>query len=681
MLKTLHPRRIAFHATATILLLFFGLTLLTVTPAKAQRFGSVYFGRLPQDYQLYPRDAKSEAKVPVSGVVEDLGWKYVSVQVLRNDQPYQYRRSAIQYTAGKGSFSLDANIKAERANYDFKVFLCKDSDSTLLVTRTRVVSGDVYILSGQSNSTGFFGESDTSMFCRTFGKITDNLNTAPYNPADTLWTLSNMRSYDNGVGTMGLEIQKRLMEQSGIPNCLINAGFHWSSAYAHSRRTESNPADLNNGYGRMLYRAQKAGVAGAVKAYIFRQGESEAYHEGGDWEGNFDILYKYLKMDFPAIQKVYVFQIDIIYWPSLVGALVRDYQRRLPRIYPDIVSLATVGTTGYDGLHYNHEGNQQGGFELSRLMLRDLYASKDTVNITSPDIKKVFYHSAAKTKLTLVFDENQQLKYPEPFKHPSGPVLDMKDMFLLDHQSGAVTGGRAEGNRVILDLKANQNASVMDYLPLWVEQGGPYYPFLGPHITNATGMRAFTFFNVPIATALGSTVLTGKRNNNDKISLTWTAVTGASGYVLERKIGEQAKFTIIARAKADVTQWEDAPEETKMKITYRVLAVSEVAESADYATAEIAPKPEIVLGTEDDLMPQFTVSPNPAVRGEIVMIHFPTAQTGQLTLINAIGQPLLTQKVVPGKPNSLSIPRHISGMHLVQFKKGNRTATKKLWIR
>lgn len=679
MLKTLYRGGLLAERAAKPLLLSSILTLLAVTYGIGQSFNPVLFGKLPQDYQLYPRDAGNNARVPVAGVVDAPDWKYVSVLVSRNGQPYQYRKASVQYGANaKGIFSTEATIKAELANYDFKVFLCKDRDSTLLVTRTRVVSGDVYILSGQSNSTGFFGEGDTSTFCRTFGTITGNLNNDPYKAADTLWTLSNMHSYNNGVGSMGFEIQKQLMDKSGIPNCLINAGYHWSSAYSHSLRTENNPTDFTTGYGRMLYRTQKAGVANAVKAYIFRQGESEAYGEGGNWEGHFDVLYKNLKTDFANLQKLYVFQIDIIYWPSLVGVLIRDYQRRLPDIYPDITSIATVGTTGFDGLHYNREGNKQGGAELSRLMLRDFYASTDTFNIASPGLKKAFYNSSERKSITLVFDEGQQLKYPEPYTHPRGPVLDLKDFFYLDHQAGAVTAGKAEGNRIVLDLKIPQNAATLNYLPPYLEKEGPYYPFTGPYITNARGMRAFTSFNVPIVAALEGTVLFAQSGKNGAVRLSWQPVSGAKGYVLERKFGDAASFAPLARVSGSV-EWIDEPGESALPIIYRLVAVNDVAESAKAAYAEIAPT--LILGAETDPDAVFEIFPNPALRGEEVTINFAQPQTGEISLVNLRGQFLLNRKISGSLTSSFTAPKLISGMHLIRFESNGRIFTKKLWIR
>lgn len=476
--------------------------------ANAQRFYSVVFNQLPQDYQLYPRNAENEFAIPISGFIETPGFSYMSVQVFRNDKLINYLKATINYNSkGTGTFATSTKIKAELAEYSFKVYACQSKDSILMVTRQKVVSGDVYILTGQSNSTGFFTEADTNQYCRTFGKITGTLNTETYNQADTLWALSNQHAYFNGVGTMGFELQKQLAQTSGIPNCLINGGFHWSTAAMHAQRTESNPADLNNGYGRMLYRIQKGGLTNAAKTFIFRQGETEAYHEGVDWPGNFKKLYNNLKLDLPNLSKLYVFQIDVIYYQSTTGAQIRDYQRRLPEIYPDVEVLATVGTREFDGLHYGREGNRQSGLELSRLIAKDFYQSKDTLNINSPALKKAFYASDEKKQLILTFDEGQQLVYPTKYTHANGAVLDMKDFFYLNNATGNIISGKADNNRIILDLNGTQTASTIDYLPPFVVDSGPFYPYTGPYLTNKLGMRAFSFYNITISKALQTPVL------------------------------------------------------------------------------------------------------------------------------------------------------------------------------
>ena len=658
-------------------LLLFGLTLLH-NMADAQRIAPVVFSKLPQDLQLYPRNAQREATIPISGIVETTGYDYLSIQVLRNNALQKYLRAELKYNNGIGSFSTETAIKAELANYNFKIYLCKGKDSTLIVERKNVVAGDVYVVSGQSNSTGFFTETDTSQFCRTFGKITADLNTGAYNPADTLWAFSNQHPYNNGVGTMGLEIQKQLIQQSGMPNCLINAGFHWSSAAAHAQRTESNPADLHNGYGRMLYRLQKGGLASSVNAYIFRQGESEAYHEGGNWSGNFDLLRKNLKQDLANLSKIYVFQIDVIYYPSPVGAEVRDYQRRLPDIYPDLRTLATVGTKAFDGLHYGKEGNKQSGLELSRLIARDFYGLKDTVNINSPNIKKIYYKTAEKKQVILVFDEGQQLIYPEPFK-PNGQVtLDMKDFFYFNGESGSVASAKLEGNRIILDLKAPQQATTMDLMPMYTPEDGPYYPLNGPFIKNALGMRAFTFFKVPIGESLAIPELAAQLEASGAVKLTWKKVPGASEYVLERKLEGETEYKTVAKLDSATYAFIDKNIAPGEKAYFRLKGESNLAETADYGYAEI--ETVIVTGVEKEADTMFTVFPNPVQKGQPMKVRIEKRVKGTLSLLNINGQTVSSQGVSQTTETFIRVPENSAGHYFIQLKAGDQIWSKKVLV-
>ncbi|MCE7066053.1 T9SS type A sorting domain-containing protein [Dyadobacter sp. CY326] len=658
----------------------FLILALTSFQSYAQRFNSVVFSKLPQDLQLYPRNEQNEAVVPISGILEVAGYDYMSVQVLRNNVLHQYLKSPIQYNSkGIGSFSAEAKIKAELADYSFKVYFRNATDSTLVVERQNVVSGDVYVVSGQSNSTAFFAEPDTSRYCRTFGKITQNLNTDPYNPADTLWAFSNLKMYDNGVGTMGFAIQEQLVQQSGVPNCLINAGFHWSSASGHAQRTESNPADLNNGYGRMLYRLQKAGIAGAVKAYIFRQGETEAYHEGGNWPGNFDLLRKYLKMDLPKLEKIYVFQIDVIYYPSPIGALVRDYQRRLPDIYPDLRSLATVGTKDFDGLHYGRAGYVQNGLEVSRLIARDFYALKNTANIDSPNIKKVYYKDAERKQVVLVFDEGQELIYPEPYQANNNVTLDLKDFIYFNGQSGSVASGKADGNRIILELRAPQNGNTLDLMPMFTPVDGPFYPLDGPFIKNKLGMRAFTFFEVPIGQSLAVPKLTAKLDASGAVSLSWDQIAGASQYALEKKLSDENAYRTIAMLDSTKLTFTDKDNSKSEKLSFRLRALNRTSESADYSYAEI--EMPVITGVEKDEKEMFTVFPNPVQKGQTLTIQMKQPMAGALSLINSSGETIDTKQVSHQKDASMQIPQSAAGYHFIKLQSGDKSWSVKVLVR
>ena len=470
------------------------LFLLLCSSVKAQRYFATTFDKLPQNYQLYPRNDQNEAFIPISGKIEEAGWDYFSVQIFRNKQLVGYQKTPITYTNSVGRFSFSSiKIKAEKAEYDFKIYAVRTKDSLNLINRENIVSGDVYIMSGQSNATVFFNDARKNEFCRTFGKISGNWGIENANSADTLWALSNQDTYNQGVGTMGFEFQRIILEKYGIPTCLINGGFNWSSMKQHATRTANNPADLTNGYGRMLYRIQKAGVAQSVKAMIYRQGETEAYGEGSDWGGNFDVYYKNLKTDLPFLKKIYLFQIDIIDYARQDAPQVRDIQRKQADKYADIQVVASVGTAGFDGLHYTQEGYIQNAQEFSRLVGRDFYNSTDTDNINAPNIRKVFFSNREKSEITLQFDNGQELNWTDQVRN-----LLMKNQYYLNGINGVVSSGLASGNQVILKLNSPTTASLISYLPPLIDSKSPDFPYTGPYIKNKKGLRALSFYEVKI---------------------------------------------------------------------------------------------------------------------------------------------------------------------------------------
>ena len=473
----------------TLLIIF-----MLCSSAKAQRYFATTFDKLPQNYQLYPRNEQNEAFVPISGKIEETGWDYFSVQIFRNKQLIGYQKAPITYTNLVGKFSFSSiKIKAEKAEYDFKVYAVRTKDSLNLINRENVVSGDVYIMSGQSNATVFFNESRKNEFCRTFGKIAGNWGIENANPADTLWALSNQDAYNQGVGTMGFEFQQIILEKYGIPTCLINGGFNWSSMKQHATRTANNPADLTNGYGRMIYRIQKAGVTSFVKAMVYRQGETEAYGEGSDWESNFEIYYKNLKTDLPSIKKIYLFQIDVIDFARPDAPQVRDIQRKQADKYTDIQVVASLGTPGFDGLHYTPEGYIQNAQEFTRLVGRDFYNSTDTDNINAPNIRKAFFSNREKTEITLQFDNGQELNWTDQVRN-----LLMKNQYYLNGINGVVSSGLATGNQVILKLNSPTTANSISYLPPLINAKSPDFPYTGPYIKNKRGLRALSFYEVKI---------------------------------------------------------------------------------------------------------------------------------------------------------------------------------------
>lgn len=556
--------------------LFLPILLVTsFTFSYGQRFYSTVFDQLPQSYQLYPRNEKNEASVPIKGRIELEGWSYFSLKVFRNKTFIGYQKAPITYKGAIGTFSfLPTTIKAEKAEYDFKIYAVKGKDSLELVVRENIVAGDVYVLTGQSNSTAFFAETRTNEFCRTFGKITGTYNIEAYNPADTLWTLSNQEVYFKNVGALGYEFQKYILDNFGIPTCLVSAGFHWSSTLQHATRTPWNPADLNNGYGRMLYRLQKAGIDKAVKGFIFRQGETEGYGEGSDFGGNFDKLYKHLKLDLPSIKQLYVYQIDIINPAVGEAPKVRETQRALVDKYPDLQVVASIGTKGFDGLHYTPEGYAQNATELGKLVARDFYNATDKDNIDAPNIRKAYFSKADKSEITLSFPVGQELTWNEKTRN-----LLMKDFFYLDGVAGNVQSGSSNVNKIVLKLNNASNATKISYLPAHIEPTSPDYPYTGPYITNKKGLRALSFYEVPLDTMPALTSMTAVAIGVYKIKLSWKSVADAVNYVLEREEMATGVYQQIAKLDSKVLTFVDSTLLHNKQYNYRIKVIYPYIES------------------------------------------------------------------------------------------------------
>jgi hypothetical protein len=546
------------------------------TSGWAQRINAITFDKLPQDYQLYPRNAQSEAQIPIAGRVEEDSWQYVSVQLFRDRQPIGYKRASVSYSDGKGRFAVDPfTIRAEKAEYDIKLYLVKGADSVNVVNRTNIVAGDVYVFAGQSNASAFFRETRTNEFCRTFGKVSGTYGAEPYNPADTAWAMVNQSMLAQNVGTFAFEFQQQILEKYGIPTCVINGAVHWSTMASFANRSANNPADLTNGYGRILYRLQKAGIDKAVKALIYRQGESEAYGDGGFWSTYFDTFYRNLKIDLPSIKHVYVFQIDIIDYAVAAAPLVREAQRALIGRYNDVQVIPSVGTQGFDGLHYTDEGYIQNAQELTRLVGRDVYNSSDVDNIDAPNIQRVEYANRERTEISLLFNDRQELVWTDQFENQQ-----MKDYFYINGRQGEVVAGRADGNRVILTLRNPFMATRLSYLPAKVDPGSPGFPYRGPYITNKRGMRALSFYEAPIIYPfLDAPVLAGTPLSETTLQLSWNSIAEATGYILEVKGPDSGLFRVLGQLPAGTTAYRADGLSANTTYTFRIKSVGSNTES------------------------------------------------------------------------------------------------------
>ena len=485
----------------------FVLLLLCSTGVFSQRFNFVLFNKLPQDLQLYPRDEKNESKIPISGIFEQNGFDYLSVKVFRNGKIDSYTKSSITYSsANKGFFSTDVRIKSELAEYDLEFYSIKGKDSSLIVKRKNIVSGDVYLVSGQSNSYAWGGTGQDQLyrgeFARSFGFISDYVNYVDYNPKDTLWSIANENAK---VGYWAGEIQRLIIENEKIPVCIINGGSGGSSMEYNLFRTE-NKADYTTSSGRLYYRAKKAGVTNNIKAFIYRQGENEANDNIGAlaWLTNFRLHMKKLTDEYPGLKQFYLPQINVQEGSAYQG-LVREYQRLVINENNLVNGFATVGTPDTDGVHYGGSGYRQSGNELYRIMKMDLYNGEKKLDFKSPNIVRAYYANEDKVNVVLEFDQNIVLPIDTLVIDKSGQKYSRKlqENFSFSpikyaHQNEWIIQNiRVQDNKLIFQLFEPPVADVVSYIPTsWNTTLNN--PFPGPFIKNKSGMRAFAFQNIKI---------------------------------------------------------------------------------------------------------------------------------------------------------------------------------------
>jgi hypothetical protein len=549
---------------------------------------SVRFSQLPAPLQLYPRSAQNTADVPVGGRVLRAGFGQVSLQVFRNNALFLYQKQPLAYDSTGAAFAFKTTLRAELAEYRFEVFLHGSADSLRVARRDSVVCGDAFLITGQSNATttqAALQEYNTrTEFCRSFGKQGDKLQ-----PADTLWSLSDLRGAI--VGVWGTELQKLISQAYRVPVCIINGGMEGTEIGYHYRN-DANPLDLSTAYGRMLYRTQRAGLQSAMKALFWRQGEAEAYFNKPGYARLFDPLYRAWMQDFPGLRRVYVFQNNLIEKPSVTAGEVLEFQRRSPQIYPNVTALATVGTPGYTPPHYNAAGYVYTAFQVFRLVARDFYGGPASPQIDSPNLRKLFYTTPRHDGLQLVFDEGQALRWPadSTVRDANGIAFPRKiaDVLLLDGKAGAVRQGTAEGNVVTLRLARPDSARTLSYLPPSY-LGTPFFD--GPYLRNGRGLGAFAFYNVPIAEPLNPPVLVADASREDTIRVSWSqpAADPSVRYVLERSDDQGRRFSPVATFPDSVRSFTDTQNLLRgYRYLYRIRAVAASTESPFDTTAVVS---------------------------------------------------------------------------------------------
>lgn len=460
-------------------------------------FDLPYLTSFPHPMQLYPRDSDDSARVAIAGTVTDPGYTDAILTITRSGDVWKRVSTALDYDNGTAPFRFDPTIAADTVSYGFRLELARLADTNRLIAeRTDILCGDAIVIAGQSNSIfGNQGATWASTFARSFGS---NTAYGRYDPSDTLWGLAQARTTSGSlaVGAWGLELQRLIVEEEGMPIAVINGGVSGS-------RIEQNlppgvPENLASVYGRTAYRTRQSDLSDQVRALYWYQGESNS--DTGYYD-NFRTLYSAWLDDYPALERIYVVQIR----PGCALGNRHTELRELLRTLPDsfagdpvpITAYSPTAVPGHDGCHYNLEGYRTIGEQLYRLTARDLYGSSDTIDIASPTLRRARYVDEEERFIRLDFEPVSTDIVWQGGLRVGDTIRLLVDAFLLDDVESLVTAGSAHGSTVFIETAEPSGAERVSYVP------EDFYPgtstlYQGPWLMTSRGVGALTFAGVPV---------------------------------------------------------------------------------------------------------------------------------------------------------------------------------------
>ncbi len=450
----------------------------------------------PIDGQFFARDDSGSGIIHYNG--EQLGSPtsvYLKVYRTESGTDIQYG-AKLQQTLVANRYSFRAPIAAGLFKYKVVYGTTSGSTDTIVATVSNLVCGDTYLLQGQSNTLASIPDSPTTSgyysneYIRSYGNVYKGNNEGGWGTALRTRTWGIPEYGKHQIGGWGMRLAKNLLEKYNMPICIINGAVGGTRIDQH-QRNDANQGDSNTIYGDLLNRVTSAKLTHSVRAVLWLQGENDQGSGGPSvpepnyktYKQNFLNLAADWKDNYPNIKNYYVFQI-------LPGACsvgnggdeIREIQRTLPSSLTNLRVLPTLSADPGDKCHYALSGLEQLGDLMTSLVEQDFYGRSTTEVLTSPNLQRTYFTTAAKNEVALEFGQ------------PMAANFAAKGMLFLDGIANKVASGSVVGNTVKLQLIAASTASTITYV-----QGGSYdRPNL---ILGSNGIAALTFHKVPISTS------------------------------------------------------------------------------------------------------------------------------------------------------------------------------------
>ena len=485
------------------------IAMLTVSIGFAQ---DLTLTEAPESYRLYARNQNDSAAVRIAGKVKKgVNVTSLALKVYKDEVLYDEQEIHIV----DQSFSVTSKIYAGLHQFRFELFTKKNEQDSLYLVADKVVCGDAYIITGQSNSHPSSTLSIySSPFARSFGVKTGY---EAYSEEDKKvrwgsasgncpgldrevggWFIKN----PHGVGVWGMELARLIIEKHQVPVCIINGGSGSSSIEENMLYPEKQ--SLETSFGRLAYRVDQAGLKDQVKAIFWHQGETNTNTVAGyqSYPANFDTLKKDWERVYTGLEKIYLFQLHPGCGTKAEGYYneLREIQTQLDDRYDNIEIMSTMGVSGHDGCHFSYQGYLEFAERIFPLVSRDFYGEQPTLVITPPKLLSAKYVN--ENELELTFDQDIAV---EEKREVNGETYFLKDQFFfkkeLDRALNVlkVSKIQSHGNRLILSLETAGSYPFITYLP------GKFYTgtnefYEGPWLTGSVNnLGALSFHQRQVA--------------------------------------------------------------------------------------------------------------------------------------------------------------------------------------
>ena len=404
------------------------VALAAIDSAGAQ---TVTLTSFPADLQLIPRQHLAEVTpLTITGRAAaadfPLGRLTAKLSTADGELVDDLSADLVEPPAGdSGSFSLTLALPVTRVDHSVALTLERpDGTTAVLAQAERVVSGDVYVVNGQSNAEAHvrIHPDDRDPFLRGY-------NGPGEDPGNLGWT--ELR-YARG-GYWAGRAANRLSAELDVPIAVFNFG------------RGGQPLDFfevgspGGNYAQLTGELAAAGVTGDVAAFFWFQGEADGFDTSvRSYRSRLEGLFASYRAAL-GIDDIVLFQVRP-YTCFATSPNIAEAQRRMAAADPNLLPLATTNVRQRDdACHFEYETGYAVIGERAADLLREHVYGRALTGTTSPDIDSA--------RVTGPREITAYLNVPGSSLAVTGaPWPD----FVAEGIDAAATGGSIVGNRLVL---------------------------------------------------------------------------------------------------------------------------------------------------------------------------------------------------------------------------------------